>query len=350
MRLVTLLFAIAFLAAAAGPAMPAAAQSKETLRKLSEIYKLIQQDETGEAVKQLNAVLEGEPGDPDTAAKVMLLRGKAYAKADKPAQALSDFNASLWLKGLNAGQRKDALAGRKAALAKLGMEVDEDDPGASAETEVEDPTQTVSIPTSIPTSSESESSEEEQSSTPEQTVETEEPSAPKPSRDSDEPGVTATARAPTSGAWETDVQAAEEEQQESDAITSFFSDLFSSSDESDTAARTQTDSVTATSGWTADTTELTAEPSRSPRDGVRYRVQIASVGTREGAESEVKRLSRLLSDAMDGDTPRIVRTDTDAGNTYYRIMVGPKPTRSAADAMCDNFKARGVDCLVLSSR
>lgn len=322
---------IAMLAGALALATPAAGQSKEDLRTLSDAYKLIEDDETAKAIEQLNTLLEEKPGDPDTSAKAMLLRGQAYAKAGRHAQALSDFNAALWLQGLNSGQRKDAVAGRKAALAKLGL-ADESADEEQVAAETSSPSQTESIPTSIPTSTDSE------------------PETPAPAQTASAPE---TPPEPAAGAWQTNVQAAEAarepEAEDSDGIGSFFSNLFGGSDEPEPEPARETETA-AVSGWTASTTDVTASNAPAAADGREYRIQLASVGTREGAESEVRRLSRLLGEAIQGESPDIVRTDTEAGNTYYRIVVGPQPSRDAADAMCNDFKSRGVDCLVVSGR
>jgi cell division protein FtsN len=329
MRLTTIFATLICAIALAGPA---AGQSKENLRKLTEAYKLIQNDETAEAVNRLNTLLEAAPEDSATAAKAMLLRGQAYARAGRNAQALSDFNAALWLQGLNASQRKDAVSGRQAVLAELGL-AEED--AAPATAEGSDPSQTASIPTSIPTSTDDD--EPAQASA-------------QPSASAPEPANTAEpSDAPATAAWQTDVEAAPSEPEESDGIGSFFSNLFGGSDDPEPAPRRETETAAA-SGWTASTTQSAASTSAPAGDGRQYRVQLASVGTRDGAESEVRRLSRLLGDSLQGETPSIVRTDTDAGNTYYRIVVGPKPSRDAADTTCQSFKSRGVDCLVVSNR
>jgi len=310
----------------------AAAQSQENLRKLSETYKLIQDDETAKAVEQLNALLEEAPEDAATASMTLLLRGQAYAKAGRPAQALSDFNAALWLQGLNASQRKDAVAGRQAALAELGLAEQDAAPSTA---QASDPTQTASIPTSIPTSTSDDAPAPQPAPTPQPTA-------------SAEPQQQPTREQPTT-AWQTEVETARAEPEQTSGIESFFSNLFGGSDTQETKPPRETETA-AVSGWTANTTDATAARAPAASDGRMFRVQLASVGTREGAESEVRRLSRLLGDALEGETPSIQRTDTDAGNTYFRIVVGPKPSRDTASSMCESFKARGVDCLVVSSR
>ncbi len=316
----------------------AAAQSQENLRKLSETYKLIQNDETASAVEQLNALLEETPEDAATASMTLLLRGQAYAKAGRPAQALSDFNAALWLQGLNPSQRKDAVAGRQAALAELGL-AEQDVAPATAE--ASDPTETASIPTSIPTSTSDDAPAPQPQSAPQPE------SAPQPVA-SVQPQQQPAREQPTT-AWQTEVEAARAEPEQTSSIGSFFSNLFGGSDTQETTPPRETETA-AVSGWTASTTDATAARARAASDGRIFRVQLASVGTREGAESEVRRLSRLLGDALQGQTPSIQRTDTDAGNTYFRIVVGPKPSRDTASSLCESFKARGVDCLVVSSR
>ncbi len=333
MRLMTRFPALLALVCAVALTGPGAAQSEENLRKLSEIYKLIQDDETAEAVEQINALLEEAPEDSTAAAGAMLLRGQAYLKAGRNTQALSDFNAALWLEGLNASQRKDAVAGRQAALAELGLAEEDAAPDATAE--APDPAQTASIPTSIPTSTDDEEPAPDPAPQTASAPEPESASSPEPSGG-------------PAAAWQTEVETAETEQ--SSGIGGFFSSLFGGgSDEPEPAPREQRQTA-AVSGWTANTTDAAPANSGASSDGRTYRVQIASVGTRDGAESERRRLSRLLGDALQGATPNIQRTDTDAGNTYYRIVVGPQPSRDAASTMCESFKSRGVDCLVVSSR
>lgn len=317
MRFATLLPVIACLACALAPASPAHAQSKENLRKLSDAYKLIQEDSTAEAITQLDGVLEEAPDDSDAAAKAMLLRGQAYAKAGRHAQALADFNAALWLQGLSSSQRKDAVEGRKAALAKLGL-ADKDSKPPESGTASPPESATSPAPQAAPTA--------RAQTKPEQ---------------------------PTSTAWRTDVEAAEQQDDDSSGIGSFFSELFGGNSDGpaeQTASVATTNDPPAASGWATSTSDLSGTSAGSSGDGRQYRVQIASLGTREGAESEARRLTRILGDAMAGESPSIVRTDTDAGNTYYRIMVGPTPSRDTAEEMCQMFKSRGVDCLVLSSR
>jgi len=318
MRFATPFAVIACLAGALVVGSPAYAQSKENLRKLSDAYKLMQDDKTAEAIKQLDAVLEGSPEDTDAASKAMLLRGQAYAKSGRHAQALADFNAALWLQGLSSSQRKDAVEGRKAALAKLGL----GDGEATA----------------------SEGAEKPESAPSRQPARTQQP-----------------AQRPAPESWQTEVQAAEQEE-ESGGIGSFFSGLFSGNDDepeeqtasvsapSDAPAASAWDTSTATVDGASAAADQEPDSAAASRSDGQFRVQIASVGSREGAESEARRLSRILGDAMAGETPSIVRTDTEAGNTYYRIMVGPKPSRDVAEEMCQMFKSRGVDCLVLSSR
>ncbi len=309
MRFATPFAVIACLAGALVLGSPAHAQSKENLRKLSDAYKLMEGDKTGDAIKQLDALLEGSPEDADAASKAMLLRGQAYAKGGRHAQALADFNAALWLQGLSSSQRKEAVEGRKAALAKLGL----GDGEATA----------------------SEATEKPESAPSPQPARTQQP-----------------AQRPAPESWQTEVQAAEQEE-DSGGIGSFFSGLFggdADEPEGQTASVDTSSDSSAASGWATRTAEVEEASADAQGDSGQFRVQIASVSSREGAESEAQRLSRILGDAMAGETASIVRTDTEAGNTYYRILVGPKPSRDVAEEMCQMFKSRGVDCLVLSSR
>ena len=298
---------IALVAAVAGPAL-----AQDPAGKLSEASALIRQNQMDRAISQINEVLHKAGTDSQMAARAVLLRGEAHARAGKPVMALADFDAAMWLGGLDASERKRANDGRSAMLARLGM-------GGDPSAVIASPPETPSPPRA------------ERQTTP-------------------APAATATAaapRPPRTAEWTTSVQ--EESPEESSGLFgSLFGGIFSSS--SDEPESTQTSAESWSTGTSL--TSLPAEPAAaSPSaDGRVYRVQIASVATEEGAQAEARRLGRRLGVSLGGATPEIVRMDTDAGNTYYRIMVGPQPSRERSQELCETFKSQGVDCLVVSSR
>jgi hypothetical protein len=310
---------------------PGMAQDPEA--RLSEAAALIRQNQTDQAISRINDVLHKAGTDFKTAARATLLRAEAQAQAGKPVFALADFEAALWFGGLDAPERKRATDGRSAMLARLGM-------GG-------DPSATVSSGPLAPVP---------QDATP-RTTAAPAPTAPAPTAPastapaSTAPRTTTAAPAapppapPRTAEWTTSVQ--DESPQESSGLFGSLFGIFSSRSQEPESAATSAES------WSTGTT-LTSLPAeaaaRSSDTGRSFRVQIASVATEEGARAEASRLGRRLADALGGATPEIVRMDTEAGNTYYRIIVGPQPTREQAQQLCETFKSQGVDCLVVSSR
>ncbi len=93
-----------------------------------------------------------------------------------------------------------------------------------------------------------------------------------------------------------------------------------------------------------------AEPTtpRQPREGQGgYLVQLAAYRSRDDALRAYRRLQARHGALLGGMGPRIERKDLGAAGTFYRLAVGPLPSRTAARKLCNALIARGEkDCLV----
>ena len=99
------------------------------------------------------------------------------------------------------------------------------------------------------------------------------------------------------------------------------------------------------------TAAVAAEPERA--DGAAaaetWRVQIASLTTRDDALREWRRLQGRHRDLLAALGVNIARADLDPG-TFFRVQAGPIADRGAAAELCSALAARGQACLVVPAR
>jgi cell division septation protein DedD len=79
-----------------------------------------------------------------------------------------------------------------------------------------------------------------------------------------------------------------------------------------------------------------------------YRIQLASVGDRQAAENEWRRLSRANADVLGRLTSNIVAVDLPGKGTFHRLSAGPFADRGAAAEACEALKKRKVGCFVVA--
>ncbi|MEM7046592.1 MAG: SPOR domain-containing protein [Pseudomonadota bacterium] len=77
-----------------------------------------------------------------------------------------------------------------------------------------------------------------------------------------------------------------------------------------------------------------------------YRIQLASVDSRAGAEREWQRLAPRLEELLAEARPRYQSAQV-RGVTWYRIQV-PVDDLAAGQALCEQIKSRQIPCLVLA--
>ena len=110
--------------------------------------------------------------------------------------------------------------------------------------------------------------------------------------------------------------------------------------------------VVATSAMTVMVTaEVAAEPERADVAAAAeaWRVQIASLTTRDDAQREWRRLQGRHRDLLAALGVKIARANLDPG-TFFRVQAGPIADRGAAAELCSALAARGQACLVVPAR
>jgi len=85
----------------------------------------------------------------------------------------------------------------------------------------------------------------------------------------------------------------------------------------------------------------------APSTGGGWRLQLASLRSEEAVQKSWSELQRKYSDVLGSLRPDVLRVDLGADKgVYYRLMVGPLPSRDEANARCEQLKAQKVACLV----
>jgi hypothetical protein len=77
-----------------------------------------------------------------------------------------------------------------------------------------------------------------------------------------------------------------------------------------------------------------------------YRIQVAAVRSREGAEREWRRLKKANGDLLGPLTLTIEKADLGAKGIFYRVRGGPLSRQAAVEA-CAELKRRKTGCLVV---
>lgn len=121
---------------------PSAAAEKQTTADAGVIEKRIEQAEKSlgqgkadAAISQSSAILATGGLAPSAVARTLVLRGQAYRRSGKPAQALADLQSALWLKnGLDSAQRDAAQAAYQEAYREAGLGQPATIPGAVTKT------------------------------------------------------------------------------------------------------------------------------------------------------------------------------------------------------------------------
>ncbi len=90
-------------------------------------------------------------------------------------------------------------------------------------------------------------------------------------------------------------------------------------------------------------------PTTPPRDGpsAGYRLQLASLKNRGGAEREAVRLLATFEDLLSNRPLLLVAADLGDRGQFHRVQFSGYPSFETAAATCSELKARGQACLVL---
>ena len=115
----------------------------------------------------------------------------------------------------------------------------------------------------------------------------------------------------------------------------------------DLTMRSPQSNLSATSSPPA-TQELEIAPAGVSETGQRsFAIHLASVRTKDGAETGWNHLRRQFAELI-GQRDLIIRSvEIEAQGTFFRIMTGPFQARPRAQDLCDEFKTREQYCMVL---
>ena len=323
---------------AAKRADPAQAQGA-----LDTAAKVLDAGKTDQVVQQINGLLAGSRLQGPAMARALYLRGAAYQKQGKPAQAIADLTSALWLKGgLSEADRTAATTLRMEAYRQAGLndlaEADAKKIGRS--------------------------------------------------------GASASAAgAPPSG-WQTESARRPEPEQKAAAVApptkssggvgGFFSNLFGGGGSSATSAgaaapqadaprspparqpsvgdawSTSVDSRAAAAAKQSasvkqETAALPAKESvilkpatATPKAQGQYRLQVAAVRGRAEAQAVAARLKQDHAVALAGREPEVDETVIGNMGTFYRVRVGPFADASEPGALCTKLRGIGLDCLIMA--
>lgn len=339
-------------------AAPAAGKGAE---QLASGIKSLQEGKTAEAVGTLSTAISSGALDGPQMAKALYYRGIARRKQGQSAQAISDLTSALFLKGgLSDTERADALEQRSAAYRDAGISDPNGNKAASAPPAPAEPAAT-SKPAVKAEDAKATKSRTAKSWQTETTAATPVAATAVPAVAADEGGAGASGT--------------------SSSISSFFGNLFGSSGASSTeqpatapagAASLTTASTgeptTAVSSWseatslkasnaapastrtaaTAAVPTVAPRPKKASAPSGTYRVQVASVRSRDAAAAVAARLKKEHGFRLDNREPVVEEAIFGNMGTFYSVRVGPYADEAEPGALCRVLRPSGFDCLILT--
>jgi hypothetical protein len=298
---------------AASDAQQAPATTKRdpatALATIEAAAKLLEAGKTDQAIASLSSAISGGNLPPTSMARALYLRGAAYRKQAKPAQAISDLTSALWLKGgLSDTDRADATQQRAAAYSEAGLS----DEGQTASTATRNRS--------------------------DGTVASLNPDA--------------NAGTPSSSGG-------------------FFGKLFGGSTAAPTrpsptpptaASVTPFKPASGPSAPVAVATPSTPQAARVAAAIVLPKAQapgattnspfqsrVALVKTRAEADAVVTKLKSQYAAVLAERSPTVGETAFGAMGTFFQVRIGPFPTATEATALCTRLKGSGLDCVAVNN-
>ncbi len=294
-------------------------------KALDAATKSLEAGKAEQAIQQINTLLAGPKLDVRTMARAMVIRGSAWRKQGKPAQAIADLTSALWLKGgLSEADRTAALATRTEAYREAGLADagPAPDPKGSANKRAESTTVA--------------SSSQRQEAQPAPSVE------PRPS-----PAATTQK---SSGGFFTNLfgggaasgpatETAEREKRKASPQSAIGSSWSSATDVTPVPPKTGTKAAPVAAGSV--TTSSTASTA-----GGRYRVQVASVRSRSEAQALASRVKAQHAAILGSRQLEIDETVIGNMGTFYRVRIGPYANAEEPSPLCAKLRGSGLDCLI----
>lgn len=92
----------------------------------------------------------------------------------------------------------------------------------------------------------------------------------------------------------------------------------------------------------------TAAPTPDGAIADRWRIQIAAVRSRDGAQQEWSRQVSRNEQLLSGLQLEVQQIEIEGRGTLFRVRGGPLESRDAANALCNSLKARDVPCIIVA--
>lgn len=370
------------------------------------------------AIEQLTAALANGGLPPNKMAQAYYFRGLTYKKQKKPAQALSDLNVAVWVKGgLNDAERATALDARNQVYREAGLG-DQAPPVANAVAPSPPAASAAPAPAAVaaappppaPAAAVAAPAERpvwqaEANSTPPPPMPLPaEATAPPPAKPAEVAALSPSSGGTVDDAYRPPAPAAaplaaanpEPAQQSASSdmmaplasagssISGFFSNVLGQGSGAKPAepAATTTGSTDGNYGWApVDNTSpqgpvaqvSASEPQRAPgweaaaatppaphhaaaaaepasvKPGSgKYRLQLASVRSREEADRLAQTVMAQHASQLGGAATEIDETVIGNMGTFYRVRVGPYADANEPRKLCTTLKPQGYDCQVVT--
>jgi SPOR domain len=287
-----------------------------------------------QAIQQVNSLLAGAKIDVKLMARAMVLRGAAWRKQGKPAQAISDLTSALWLKGgLSEADRAAALAMRTEAYREAGL--------------------------ADPAPSDARASGGRQNEASARVASTGQTDSVAPAEKSASPPATAqksgggffsnlfgggssgTASAPTGAGSSTDQ--AERERRKAPSAAAAQPAIGTSwstvTDVKPSPPKSRVETAAARDGPVT---------TASARAGSGYRVQVASVRSRSEAQALASKVKAQHAAVLGARQLDIDETVIGNMGTFYRVRIGPFANAEEPGSLCATLRGSGLDCLILA--
>ncbi len=300
------------------------------------------------ALNQVNGLISGGGLDTRSMARALALRGHAYKKQNKPAQAIADLQSALWLKdGLSEAERASAMQARAEAYREAGLGDAPPITGVKANTSGGNGQQSRSIatatvaprPSQEPTNGVSNFFSNlfgGQKAAPE--------AAPAPPPAVLSPAVSswseaATTVKPATPKADKKAAAVEKPKKESPTKVAAVAPTAAAppSPPSPTAA-VPAAAVPASTGVVV----TTGQPAAA------IRIQLVAVRTVEEAQAISVRVNREFGERIGPREYEVEQVTFGGMGTFYRVRIGPFAEVAEPKQLCDSIRAKGLDCMLLT--
>lgn len=293
-----------------------------------------------QTAQQIQRLLAGGRLEPRAMARALYLRGAAFHKQGKHAQAIADLTSALWLKGgLFDSDRAAATALRSEAYREAGLG------------DVADVKKAGSSPGAWQTAATADAAVGGQrNSESRRNAEAKDAAAAPKSAPSSLSGFFANLFGGGSASSANASSAQTETLRSPPAKQPSVGEAWSTSVEAKPAANAKHEASIRQETAALPSGEKTAFKAAvvaSKAQG-RYRVQVAAVRARADAESLAARLSKEHAAALGGRQPEVDETVIGNMGTFYRVRLGPFADATEPGALCTKLRGVGLDCLVMA--